>query len=58
MLIAGLPIRLVAELHDTSAAIIEKHYGRFIARHSDDMVRRALIDTSPARSPSNVVALR
>jgi hypothetical protein len=58
MLIAGLPIRLVAELHDTSAAIIEKHYGRFIARHSDDLVRRALIDTSPAKSPSNIVALR
>jgi integrase len=58
MLIAGLPIRLVAELHDTSAAIIEKHYGRFIAKHSDDLVRRALIDTTPARTPGNVVTLR
>jgi integrase len=42
MLLRGLPIRLVAELHNTSTPIIEAHYGRFIARHGDDLVRAAL----------------
>jgi len=59
MLLRGLPIRLVAELHNTSTPIIEAHYGRFVARHGDDMIRAALVDMSPARAPSsNVVALR
>jgi hypothetical protein len=49
-----LPIRLVAELHNTSTPIIEAHYGRFIARHGDDLVRAAQIDTSPAWSADNV----
>jgi site-specific recombinase XerD len=49
LLLRGLPIRLVAELHDTSAVITEQHYGRFIARHGDDLVRAALLDTSPAK---------
>jgi integrase len=47
MLLRGLPIRLVASLHDTSTPIIEQHYGRFVARHGDDLVRAALIDTTP-----------
>ena len=57
MLLRGLPIRLIAELHNTSTPIIEAHYGRFIARHGDDLVRAALIDTSPAPSADNVVLL-
>jgi len=51
MLLRCLPIRLVAELHNTSTQIIEAHYGRFIARHGDDMIRAALVDMTPARSP-------
>jgi hypothetical protein len=58
MLPRGLPIRLVVELHNPSMPIIEAHYGRFIARHGDDLVRAALIDTSPVRSGNNVVSLQ
>jgi integrase len=58
LLLRGLPIRLVAEIHDTSTSIIEKHYGRFVARHGDDMLRAALLDTSPVEPPNNVTPLR
>jgi hypothetical protein len=57
MLLRGLPIRLVAELHNTSTPIIEAHYGRFIARHGADLIRAALLDASPAPSADNVVRL-
>jgi integrase len=41
---AGVPIRLVAVLHDTSAAMIERHYSAYIDQHLDDaMVRRTLL---------------
>jgi hypothetical protein len=57
MLLRGLPLRLVSELHDTSSGIIERHYGRWISRHGDDLVRAALIDTTPVESADNVVRL-
>lgn len=38
-LIAGLPVRLVAALHDTSVAMIEKHYSAFITDMSDELAR-------------------
>jgi integrase len=44
MLKRNLPIRLVAALVDSSAAIIEKNYAAFIAHHSDELARTALID--------------
>jgi len=56
MLVAHVPIRIVATLHDTSVKMIEASYSRFIAEHSDAIARRALLDTArPA--PENVVAL-
>jgi hypothetical protein len=58
MLLRGLPIRLVASLHDTSTPIIEQHYGRFVARLGDDLVRAALIDTTPVESADNVNVAR
>jgi hypothetical protein len=59
MLLRGLPIRLVAELQDTSTAIVEKHYGRWVARRGDDLVRAALLETSPrTAAKNNVVAIR
>jgi integrase len=58
MLLRGLPIKLVADTHDTSTAMIERHYGRFLARFGDDAVRSALLDTSPTSAPAKVVALR
>lgn len=30
-ILSNLPARLVAALHDTSVAMIERHYGQFIA---------------------------
>lgn len=54
MLLRGLPIRLVASLHDTSTPIIEQHYGQFVDRHGDDLVRAALIDTTPTEPAGNI----
>ena len=42
-LIAGVPIRVVAVNHDTSIAMLEKTYSRYIGDHSDVLVRRALL---------------
>jgi integrase len=44
MLLANVPIRVVASHHDTSVAMLEKTYSRHIGAHSDAMVRSALID--------------
>jgi integrase len=40
---AGLPIRLVAALHDTSVAMIERHYSRYITEGLDELVARAVV---------------
>ena len=56
MLLANIPIRLVASLHNTSVAMIEKHYSRYIVEHSDDISRKALLQHEPP-SGENVVAL-
>jgi integrase len=45
---ANLPIRLVAALHDTSVAMIERHYSRWITEGLEDMVARAVV---PLRHP-------
>jgi integrase len=42
-LVAGVPIRVVAALHDTSVAMIEKTYSVEIDKHVDAIVRPALI---------------
>jgi integrase len=43
MLLDGVPIRLVSAKLDTSSAIIERHYSRFIGHASDDaLLRKAL----------------
>jgi integrase len=44
MLKAGVPVRIVAAVHDSSAAIIESVYSRHIATDSDAILRRALVD--------------
>jgi len=54
-LLAGVPLPVVADWHDTSAAIIERHYAAFLKNHSEDQIRRGLIDLEPG---SNVVPLR
>ncbi|WP_070152066.1 tyrosine-type recombinase/integrase [Sphingobium phenoxybenzoativorans] len=40
---AGLPIRLVAATHDTSVAMIERHYARWITDDLDELSARAVI---------------
>ena len=36
-----MPIRLVASLHNTTIAMIEKHYSKYITEHSIDDITRA-----------------
>jgi hypothetical protein len=57
-LLANVPIRIVATLHDTSVKMIERTYSRYIAGHSDEIARRALLETN-AQPPAaaNVVPL-
>jgi len=55
-LLANVPIRIVAVNHDTSVAMIEKNYSRFISDHADAMARKALLDVS-ARPGSNIVTI-
>lgn len=40
---AGLPVRLVASLHDTSTVMIEKHYAAFIVDMTEELSRRAAL---------------
>ena len=54
-LLANVPIRVVAVNHDTSVAMIEKTYSKYIGDHADALVRPALLDlTAPT---GNVVPL-
>ena len=39
-LLAGVPIRAVAANHDTSVAMLERKYSRYIAEHADAMTPR------------------
>lgn len=60
-LMQGLPIRIVAGTKDTSVAMLEKHYARFITDHSDALHRTMLRDMAPEEDgslPGNVVAIR
>jgi integrase len=53
MLLQNVPIRLVASLHNTSVAMIERTYSKFITEHSDDLSRKALLQQE---EPQIVVA--
>jgi integrase len=58
MLLQNVPIRLVASLHNTSVAMIEKTYSKYITEHSDDISRKALLHhDEPAPVGDNVVML-
>jgi integrase len=41
-LLGNVPVRVVAALHDTSVAMIERTYSRHIADHTDAMARAAM----------------
>jgi len=56
-LLSHVPIRVVAVNHDTSVAMIEKNYSRYIADHSDAVTRAALLDPALRSHDGNVVPL-
>jgi integrase len=56
MLLRSVPIRLIASLHNTSVAMIEKHYSKHIDQYADDHARVALLHHEPP-ARDNIVAL-
>jgi hypothetical protein len=42
-LLAGVPARVVAAVHDTSIGMLERTYSAFIADHADTIARRGLL---------------
>jgi hypothetical protein len=58
MLLANVPIRLAASLHNTSVAMIEKTYARHITEFADDHARAALLQhEDPAAVADNVIPI-
>jgi hypothetical protein len=57
-LLRGVPVAIVSRWHDTSPPVVEAHYGRFISHHYDELVRGALLDTTPTSPAGKVVTLR
>jgi len=49
-LMAGVPIRVVAALHDTSAAMIEAHYSAHVDQHVDDAAMGSALEKMKAIS--------
>ncbi len=49
-------MRLVAAVHDTSAAMVEKHYGAFIVDATEDLLRRAVLPLAPAATSTTRLA--
>jgi integrase len=52
---AGLPVRLVAALHDTSTEMIEAHYSAFIVDMTEDLARKAAMSLG-GLTPQNAMA--
>jgi integrase len=56
-LCAGLPVRLVAALHDTSSAMIERHYAAYIVDAMDELAAKAVLPlVTPAPVPLKAVS--
>jgi hypothetical protein len=53
----GLPVRLVAAMHDTSLQMIERHYSAHIVDALDELAARAVVPLAPA-APAGVVPIR
>jgi integrase len=47
---SGLPIRLVAAMHDTSVAMIERHYARYIVEGLEELAARAVVPLTGSTS--------
>ena len=48
MLRKGLPVRIVAGLHDTSTSMIERHYSAHILDLADELARQAVVPLTGA----------
>jgi integrase len=58
MILAGIPLRIVASSHDTSTVMIERNYSKFIIGDpSDALCRRAMLDLATPELAPNVVPL-
>jgi hypothetical protein len=59
MLLAGTHTAIVAKAHDTSEAMIRRHYADQILDHTDAITRKTLPSLGPALQPaaSNVIPL-
>ncbi|WP_027037080.1 tyrosine-type recombinase/integrase [Mesorhizobium ciceri] len=55
---AGLPVRLVAALHDTSTAMIERHYASAIVDMLDDLSAGAVIPLIGGQPMNHLAPLR
>lgn len=53
---SGLPIQHVAKSHNTSVAMIERHYAKYIATALEDLARAAVVPLVPQES-GNVVSI-
>jgi integrase len=56
-LLRGVPVRVVADLHDTSIEMIERNYASCLATYGDAMVRAAQIELAPEAVSSVVTPL-
>ena len=54
-LLASVPVRVVAAGHDTSVAMIERNYSRYITDHADALVRSAMLNLAPRNQPKLAV---
>lgn len=43
-ILAGVPVRIVAVMHDTSVQMIEKNYSKHLSDHTDAIARAAMLD--------------
>ena len=56
-LLAGVPIRVVAVNHDTSIAMLERTYSRYIGDHSDALARAALLDIGESDRGAKIISI-
>ena len=55
---ANLPLRLVAAMHDTSTAMIERHYSKWITSGLEEMARAAIVPLVAPDDENKVIKLR
>jgi integrase len=56
-LLANVPVRVVASVHDTSVTQIEAHYSKYISDHSDQLSRKALLQLDAPPAAANVIEI-